>query len=104
MTTTKKILVERNGPVTTIGPSAKLSRTPVALGRPSPLPGSDAASVLAEIGMADQLERLVKAGVVVMSLIAPLMSGYQLRHNWSLQHGWGRLRGLLAWSILGSMV
>ncbi len=58
---------QEHGPVTTIGPSAKLSRTPVALGRQSPLPGSDAASVLAEIGMEDELERLVKAGVVVMA-------------------------------------
>jgi uncharacterized membrane protein YfcA len=45
-----------------------------------------------------------KAGVIVMSLIAPLMSGYQLRHNWSLLEGWGRLRSLLAWAILGSLI
>jgi hypothetical protein len=53
------------GPVTTIAPSPKLSRTPAVPGRPAPIPGSDAASILADIGMLDQLHRLVEAGVVV---------------------------------------
>lgn len=53
------------GPVTTIAPSPKLSRTPATPGRPAPPPGSDAASILAEIGMLSELDRLVEAGVVV---------------------------------------
>jgi crotonobetainyl-CoA:carnitine CoA-transferase CaiB-like acyl-CoA transferase len=53
------------GPVTTIGPSPRLSRTPPVPGRPAPIPGADAASILAEIGMLGDLDRLVSAGVVV---------------------------------------
>ena len=53
------------GPVTTIGPSPHLSRTPAVPGRPAPIPGADAASILADIGMRGDLERLVAAGVVV---------------------------------------
>ncbi|MGE3073036.1 MAG: CaiB/BaiF CoA transferase family protein [Dehalococcoidia bacterium] len=53
------------GPVTTIAPSPKLSRTPAVPGRPAPIPGSDAASILADIGMLGDLDRLVKAGVIV---------------------------------------
>jgi crotonobetainyl-CoA:carnitine CoA-transferase CaiB-like acyl-CoA transferase len=53
------------GLVTTIGPSPRLSRTPAVAGRPAPVPGADAASILAEIGMLGELDRLVKAGVVV---------------------------------------
>ncbi len=53
------------GPVTTIAPSPKLSRTPATPGRPAPPPGSDVASILAEIGMLSELDRLVEAGVVV---------------------------------------
>ncbi len=34
------------GPVTTTGPAPRLSRTPVALGRPAPRPGADAGAVL----------------------------------------------------------
>jgi crotonobetainyl-CoA:carnitine CoA-transferase CaiB-like acyl-CoA transferase len=52
------------GQVTTTGPAARLSRTPAVPGRPAPQPGEDAASVLAEIGMAGELDRLVQAGVV----------------------------------------
>lgn len=58
------------GPVTTIGPSPRLSRTPAVPGRPAPIPGADAASVLAEIGMLGALDRLVKAGVVVTEGVA----------------------------------
>ena len=45
-----------------------------------------------------------KVGVVVLSLIAPFLSCYQLRHNWSFVSGWRRLRSLTAWAILGSIV
>src|SRR5690606_34431392 len=48
------------GPVTTNGTSVRLSRTPVDPGAPARKPGADAASVLAEIGMEGELERLVR--------------------------------------------
>ncbi len=52
------------GPITTTGPSARLSRTPPAPGRPAPPPGADAASILRDIGREADLDRLVRAGVV----------------------------------------
>jgi crotonobetainyl-CoA:carnitine CoA-transferase CaiB-like acyl-CoA transferase len=54
------------GPITTTAPGIKLSRTPVTVGRPAAKPGSDAASVLAEIGMGGELERLVREKVVAV--------------------------------------
>jgi crotonobetainyl-CoA:carnitine CoA-transferase CaiB-like acyl-CoA transferase len=54
------------GELTTNGPSPRLSRTPPMPGRPAPLPGSDAASILSEIGMAAEMDRLVRDGVVVV--------------------------------------
>jgi crotonobetainyl-CoA:carnitine CoA-transferase CaiB-like acyl-CoA transferase len=52
------------GLVTTCGPVPRLSRTPIHIGKPAPRPGSDAHSVLAEIGLADRLEFLIARGVV----------------------------------------
>ena len=52
------------GPITTTAPGVRLSRTPVTPGRPAAKPGSDAASVLAEIGMSAELERLIREKVV----------------------------------------
>lgn len=52
------------GPVTTTGPAARLSRTPLVPGRPAPTPGSDAAEILGEVGLGDQLESLVSSGAV----------------------------------------
>lgn len=54
------------GPLTTNGPSPRLARTPPVPGRPAPKPGADAASILAEVGMASELDRLASAGVVVL--------------------------------------
>ena len=54
------------GPITTTAPGMRLSRTPVSVGRPAAKPGSDAAGVLAEIGMAGELDRLIRAGVVAV--------------------------------------
>jgi crotonobetainyl-CoA:carnitine CoA-transferase CaiB-like acyl-CoA transferase len=54
------------GPVTTIGPSPRLSRTPTVPGRPAPQPGSDAASILSDVGMLGDLVRLVREGVVAV--------------------------------------
>ncbi len=55
------------GPITTTAPGVKLSRTPMTIGRPAPKPGSDAASVLAEIGMGGELERLIRERVVAVA-------------------------------------
>jgi crotonobetainyl-CoA:carnitine CoA-transferase CaiB-like acyl-CoA transferase len=52
------------GPITTTAPGVRLSRTPVVPGRPAARPGSDAASVLAEIGMSGELERLIQEKIV----------------------------------------
>ncbi len=54
------------GPITTTAPGIKLSRTPVTVGRPAAKPGSDAASVLAEIGLGSELERLIRERVVAV--------------------------------------
>jgi len=54
------------GPITTTAPGTKLSRTPVTVGRPAARPGSDAASVLAEIGMGGELERLIRERVIAV--------------------------------------
>jgi crotonobetainyl-CoA:carnitine CoA-transferase CaiB-like acyl-CoA transferase len=54
------------GPITTTAPGMRLSRTPVVVGRPAPRPGSDAPSVLAEIGLAGELERLINARAIAV--------------------------------------
>ena len=53
------------GPITTTGPTQRLSRTPVVPGRASPRPGSDGRAILNEIGFGDRADALVEAGVVV---------------------------------------
>ena len=58
------------GPVTTTGPAARLSRTPLVPGRPAPTPGSDARAILEEIGLDDRYEALVTAGVVRVEGVA----------------------------------
>ena len=52
--------------ITTIGPPARLSRTPVVPGRPVSPPGGDAEQVLAMIGMADKLNELVEKRVIAL--------------------------------------
>jgi crotonobetainyl-CoA:carnitine CoA-transferase CaiB-like acyl-CoA transferase len=52
--------------ITTIGPPARLSRTPVVPGRPVSPPGGDAAEVLSMLGMGDKLNELVEKRVVVL--------------------------------------
>ena len=54
------------GPITTTAPGVKLSRTPMTVGRVAPKPGSDVASVLAEIGLGSELERLIRTGAIAM--------------------------------------
>ena len=57
---------EPAGLVTHIGPSARFSTTPMQPGRPTPAPGSDAASVLREIGRAEDIDALVRCGALVI--------------------------------------
>ena len=54
------------GLITTVGPAPRLSRTPIRPGHPAPKPGSNAAEVLAERGLADEYERLIQAGILVV--------------------------------------
>ena len=53
------------GLVTGFGPSPRLSRTPVAPGRPAPKPGSQAREILEEIGMGGEFDRLEREGVIL---------------------------------------
>ena len=53
------------GPVTTTGPAPRLSRTPLVAGRPAPKPGSDAKSILADIGLGGEVDRLVRERIIV---------------------------------------
>jgi crotonobetainyl-CoA:carnitine CoA-transferase CaiB-like acyl-CoA transferase len=53
------------GPVTTTGPAPRLSRTPLVAGRPAPKPGSDAKSILSDIGMGTEVDRLVRERIIV---------------------------------------
>ena len=62
---------EQQGMITTTGPGIFLSRTPMLPGRPAPMPGTDAESILSEVGMAGELERLVAQGVVVTGGVEP---------------------------------
>jgi len=52
--------------ITTIGPPARLSRTPAIPGRPVSAPGADAAEILAGIGLAHRLDELVARHVVAL--------------------------------------
>src|SRR4030095_8651020 len=52
--------------ITTIGPPARLSRTPVIPGRPVSAPGGDAAEILAGIALANQLDDLVARRIVAL--------------------------------------
>ena len=53
------------GMTTTCGPSPRLSRTPVAPGRPAPKPGSDAQSILNDDNLGDDFQRLVDNGIIL---------------------------------------
>ncbi len=50
--------------ITTVGPVARLSRTPVRAGRPTPTPGADALDVLADLHREQQLDQLLAQGVI----------------------------------------
>jgi crotonobetainyl-CoA:carnitine CoA-transferase CaiB-like acyl-CoA transferase len=53
--------------ITTIGPPARLSRTPATPGRPVSPPGGDAEEILAMIGMTDKLGELVEKQVIALN-------------------------------------
>jgi crotonobetainyl-CoA:carnitine CoA-transferase CaiB-like acyl-CoA transferase len=55
------------GPIDTIGPAPRLSRTPVTPGRPAPQYGADTDAILAEHGLAVDRDRLLSAGAVRLS-------------------------------------
>jgi crotonobetainyl-CoA:carnitine CoA-transferase CaiB-like acyl-CoA transferase len=50
--------------ITSVGPVARLSRTPVQPGRPSVTPGADAADVLRDLNRESHLDQLVAQGVI----------------------------------------
>jgi crotonobetainyl-CoA:carnitine CoA-transferase CaiB-like acyl-CoA transferase len=52
--------------ITTVGPGARLSRTPVTPGRPAATPGADARSVLEQAGAADVLTLLCERGTILV--------------------------------------
>jgi len=52
------------GLVTTAGPAPRLSRTPVAPGKPASKPGADAREILEEIGMGGQFDTLLERGII----------------------------------------
>ena len=56
---------EELGLITTCGPAPRLSRTAVRAGNPASRPGADAREILEEVGLGDEFERLVEAGVIV---------------------------------------
>jgi crotonobetainyl-CoA:carnitine CoA-transferase CaiB-like acyl-CoA transferase len=56
---------------TSPGVPVRLSRTPMRVGDPPVRPGSDAASILDELGMADELDRLEKAWVLQVHDLPP---------------------------------
>ena len=53
------------GPVTTCGPSPRLSRTPVRAGRPAPKPGSDAKGILDQHGLGGRFDDLMSKGIIL---------------------------------------
>jgi crotonobetainyl-CoA:carnitine CoA-transferase CaiB-like acyl-CoA transferase len=50
--------------ITSVGPVARLSRTPAQAGRPTVTPGADAADVLRELHREGQLDDLVAGGII----------------------------------------
>jgi crotonobetainyl-CoA:carnitine CoA-transferase CaiB-like acyl-CoA transferase len=53
------------GPVRTIGPSGRLSRTPVRAGDPARPPGADGPAVLEAVGLSSEVAALIDARVLV---------------------------------------
>ena len=66
--------VEGAGLTTAPGVTVRLSRTPMRVGDPPRQAGSDAAAILEELGMADQLPKLEKAWVLQVNDLPPAWS------------------------------
>ena len=58
------------GLVTGFGPSPRLSRTPVAIGRPAPKPGAQAREILEELGLGQEFDGLLERGVILIDGVA----------------------------------
>jgi crotonobetainyl-CoA:carnitine CoA-transferase CaiB-like acyl-CoA transferase len=58
--------------VTTVGPPARLSRTPVRAGPPVSNPGADAAAILEELGQLEALEALQRDRVILIEPSGPI--------------------------------
>ncbi len=56
------------GVVTTIGPAARLSRTPLRPGRPAPALGRQTREILVEVGLGDRADALIASGGVRESM------------------------------------
>ena len=54
--------------ITTVGPAARLARTPVTAGRPAASPGADGVAVLTQIGLAEQVEELQASGALSLTM------------------------------------
>lgn len=52
------------GVVTTIGPAARLSRTPLRVGNPAPALGRQTREILADVGLSDRADALIASGGV----------------------------------------
>jgi crotonobetainyl-CoA:carnitine CoA-transferase CaiB-like acyl-CoA transferase len=52
------------GVVTTIGPAARLSRTPLRAGVPAPALGRQTREILADVGLGDRADALIASGGV----------------------------------------
>ncbi len=62
---------EAIGLVTTNGPAARLSRTPLRPGTPAAKPGADAAAILDQYALGDRLDGFVASGAVVLDGVIP---------------------------------
>lgn len=54
------------GSITTNGPSARLTRTPLVAGKPAPVPGGDGIAVLSDIMDTEEIAILIADGVLVV--------------------------------------
>jgi crotonobetainyl-CoA:carnitine CoA-transferase CaiB-like acyl-CoA transferase len=63
--------VEGIGETTAPGVPARLARTPMRVGAPPRQPGSDASSILQELGLPDQLAKLERAWVLQVEDLSP---------------------------------
>jgi formyl-CoA transferase/CoA:oxalate CoA-transferase len=71
----KRELPDR-GNVDHLGSTALLSRTPMAIGRPSPVLGADSISILTDLGYSkEEIETYIAADIVVTEEKSPIHRG-----------------------------